>query len=186
MRRNKKYIGSPYQKRFIIKFTLFFIFLFILIIGFVLFISFDLIKSQAKSGSLSSMFWQLGLFVWQLKILVIVFFLLIFMIYLAIRFSHQIAGPLYNIEQKLEEIREGDLTANIFLRADDEVQEIADKVNAIINDFRCVIAESSSRLEELEKLLEEEKNISPQSRKEIRDKILQLKKIISRYKILKE
>ena len=43
--------------------------------------------------------------------------------------SHKIAGPLYRFEKSLEEIGNGDLTHRFTLRTDDQLGELAEKLN---------------------------------------------------------
>jgi len=51
-------------------------------------------------------------------------------------FTHKIAGPIYNMENKLEQLLEGETPPLIILRKGDELQELADKLNATITKFK--------------------------------------------------
>lgn len=50
--------------------------------------------------------------------------------------SHFIAGPLYRFEKTFEEMRDGNLTANIRLRGHDEFKETADLLNQAMSSIR--------------------------------------------------
>lgn len=45
--------------------------------------------------------------------------------------SHKIAGPLYRFEKSLEELGKGDLTHRFSLRSDDQLNELAEKMNEL-------------------------------------------------------
>jgi signal transduction histidine kinase len=51
-------------------------------------------------------------------------------------FTHKIAGPIYNMENKLEQLLDGKTPPLIILRKGDELQELADKLNATILKFK--------------------------------------------------
>lgn len=51
------------------------------------------------------------------------------LIWLSIRFTHRVAGPIYRIEQELVHMLEGDLQGRIHLRPNDDVKEMATLVN---------------------------------------------------------
>lgn len=51
-------------------------------------------------------------------------------------FTHKIAGPIYNMENKLEQLLDGETPPLIILRKGDELQELADKLNATITKFK--------------------------------------------------
>jgi hypothetical protein len=51
-------------------------------------------------------------------------------------FTHKIAGPIYNMENKLEQLLDGQTPPLIILRKGDELQELADKLNATIIKFK--------------------------------------------------
>lgn len=55
---------------------------------------------------------------------------------ISIIFSHRIAGPIYNIERKLDGVIQGDDTGFIHLRKGDELKELADKINKLISLVR--------------------------------------------------
>ncbi|ETR73046.1 MAG: hypothetical protein OMM_07192 [Candidatus Magnetoglobus multicellularis str. Araruama] len=58
-------------------------------------------------------------------------------------FTHKIAGPIYNMENKLEKLLAGENPPLIVLRKGDELQELADKLNATITTFKDLREKSS-------------------------------------------
>ena len=50
-------------------------------------------------------------------------------------FTHKIAGPIYNMENKLERLLDGEVPRSIILRKGDELQDLADKLNETIKKF---------------------------------------------------
>ena len=59
-----------------------------------------------------------------------------YMLFSALRFSHRIAGPMYNVGKTLQRYRDGDAEARIILREHDYLVEIQDHVNAFLNWLR--------------------------------------------------
>ena len=56
-------------------------------------------------------------------------------ILVSIFLSHKIAGPIYRIEKFLKSIANGDLSAKLRLRKNDELQDLADAINEMTNDL---------------------------------------------------
>lgn len=50
--------------------------------------------------------------------------------------THRIAGPVYNIENKLDKALQGENIELIYLRKGDELQELADKVNTLLQKLK--------------------------------------------------
>ncbi|PIQ29042.1 hypothetical protein COW36_18395 [bacterium (Candidatus Blackallbacteria) CG17_big_fil_post_rev_8_21_14_2_50_48_46] len=56
---------------------------------------------------------------------------------ISILFTHKIAGPIYKIEKSFRQIiDEKDLSLRVFLRTDDELQELAEEVNHLLDHLR--------------------------------------------------
>jgi len=62
--------------------------------------------------------------------------LLILIMGCCIVFTHKIAGPIYNMENKLDQLLAGTTPPLIILRKGDELQELADKLNSTILKFK--------------------------------------------------
>lgn len=56
---------------------------------------------------------------------------------ISILFTHKIAGPIFKIERSFRQIiDEKDLSLRIFLRTDDELQELAEEINRLLDHLR--------------------------------------------------
>jgi hypothetical protein len=77
----------------------------------------------------------MGLVIHQILFRLLFFILpVIFVIcMIVIIFSHRIAGPIYNIEQKLGKLAKGEDIGSIKLRKGDEWNELAEAVNKLIS-----------------------------------------------------
>lgn len=60
--------------------------------------------------------------------------------FLALLYSHKIAGPIYRIGKSLDEISHGNLALRIRLRKGDELVDIADKINAVTENFSATLS----------------------------------------------
>lgn len=68
-------------------------------------------------------------------------------------FSHQIAGPLYRVEQAARAIGRGQLASDIHLREGDALQDVADSMNGMAADLRRQMHEIRSRAQYLRELV---------------------------------
>lgn len=53
-----------------------------------------------------------------------------FVLWTAVRISHRVAGPTFNVGKVLERVRQGDLSARVHLRSGDYLMGIAERINA--------------------------------------------------------
>ena len=67
---------------------------------------------------------------WDAVLIVLVIFII------GIIITHRIAGPLYNIENKLDKALEGEDIELIHLRKGDELQELSAKVNMLLQELK--------------------------------------------------
>jgi signal transduction histidine kinase len=76
----------------------------------------------------------IGHVVYQIVYRVIIFIIPLILVILAvvIIFSHRIAGPIYNIEQKIKRLTQGEDIGLIRLRKGDELQDLAKAINKLI------------------------------------------------------
>lgn len=73
---------------------------------------------------------------------------------LSVFLPQRIAGPVYRIEQDLKLIQKGDLRAEIGLRQDDVLADLAREVNKTTGEIHKKVKQSKKALKELEKVLE--------------------------------
>ena len=69
--------------------------------------------------------------------------------------SHKIAGPLYRFEKSLDEIGNGDLTHRFTLRTDDQLGELAGKLNEFNSNLDGAVRSIQQSAAELETTLAE-------------------------------
>jgi len=69
--------------------------------------------------------------------------------------SHKIAGPLWRFEKTLEETSAGDLTRRFSLRTDDQMHELAEKMNRFNSTMESVVADLQQGLDEMDGRLEQ-------------------------------
>jgi len=82
-----------------------------------------------------------------------------FIFLLALISSHKIAGPIYRIEKDMSEIARGNLALRIKLRRGDELQDIADAINAMTEKLGNDIALNKNSSAKILKGLGELKNL---------------------------
>lgn len=74
-------------------------------------------------------------------------------------YSHKIAGPLYRFEKSIEEMAAGDLTSRFNLRANDQLEELAGRINSLSKRLDGAVSDIKEEAHELEKALEEAREL---------------------------
>lgn len=92
--------------------------------------------------------------------------------------SHRIAGPLYRMEQDLQEVAAGDLTKKFHLRRSDEIKALAESLDMMTDSLRANVADIKQGLSELESVLQ----ARPEVPAELKEKIQNLKSALDRFK----
>ena len=82
-----------------------------------------------------------------------------FLVWLAIRFTHRVAGPIYRIELELDQMIEGDLRGRINLRPHDDIKEMASRVNT----FKDLLERRIKRVNDITQEMEKSAHDSAQS-----------------------
>ncbi|CAG1064826.1 hypothetical protein BAC1_00392 [uncultured bacterium] len=72
-----------------------------------------------------------------------------------VAYSHKIAGPLYRFEKSIDEMASGDLTSRFNLRANDQLEELAGRINSLSEKLDGAVSGIKSEASELEAALEE-------------------------------
>ena len=72
-----------------------------------------------------------------------------------VAYSHKIAGPLYRFEKSIDEMASGDLTSRFNLRADDQLEELAGKMNVLSEKLDEAVTGIKNEARELEAALED-------------------------------
>jgi len=77
-----------------------------------------------------------------------------------VAYSHKIAGPLYRFEKSIDEMASGDLTSRFNLRANDQLEELAAKINRLGESLDRAVSVIKDEAGRLEASLEEAKKSS--------------------------
>lgn len=72
-----------------------------------------------------------------------------------VAYSHKIAGPLYRFEKSIDEMASGDLTSRFNLRANDQLEELAARINGMSEKLDEAVSAIKSDAGELERALDE-------------------------------
>jgi methyl-accepting chemotaxis protein len=83
--------------------------------------------------------------------------------YATLLLSHRVAGPLYRFEKSSEEVAAGNLTHKVFLRREDEMEELRNSFNAMVDALRGKVAGDMACAFRARKMLEDLLDNSPLS-----------------------
>ncbi len=83
----------------------------------------------------------LGETTWPAIVCILIPSAVIFSLYL----THRVAGPLYRLEQSAQELKKGNLCLRIRLRESDELQELAEAINATVKNLDEAFVEVRDR-----------------------------------------
>jgi len=81
--------------------------------------------------------------------------LLIVMIWLSLKLTHRVAGPIYRIMRRLEEMAEGNLHETMRLRQKDQFQDLAQQLNLTIESLRLEREQTQQQASLLQEQLRE-------------------------------
>jgi len=98
------------------------------------------------------------------KALLSTLIILPFAVWLSIVLSHRIAGPWYRLEMSLKKLADGDLSHDISLRKNDELQSLALSLNIVMQNLREVANDNikyASGIDESIRAIEQELNKEP-------------------------
>jgi methyl-accepting chemotaxis protein len=83
------------------------------------------------------------------KAMLSTFFVFPVAVWFSVILSHRIAGPWYRLEMSLQDLARGDLSCDISLRKNDELQSLAILLNKVIQNLREVANENIGYAEEI-------------------------------------
>ena len=149
--RRKYFIKGGIQSRFIRLNVLLAIFVALIITGSIYQVSREVLGSRLEevypAGTLRNIYMAFE------KALVLRLLLAMVVVAVATLFVfHHLAGPIYNIEQALLSLCEGDLTRRIYLRPDDELKPLAASLNKLLDLVTRNLNSVEKELETAEKL----------------------------------
>ncbi|MBI3890704.1 MAG: methyl-accepting chemotaxis protein [Candidatus Wallbacteria bacterium] len=99
----------------------------------------DHMNTMPDHQSIGSIFTEALGVLWP-RLLLIILVNVIIVVIIGVFYSHQFAGPSYKLEKNIKEIAQGDLSFQITLRKGDSMHNVADSLNAMVDNFRNVIA----------------------------------------------
>lgn len=74
-------------------------------------------------------------------------------VFVTTRITHNLAGPMFNLERSLDKMIEGKLDTVIYLRKKDEGKELAAKINQFNAELSASVLQISKRSQDIEVLL---------------------------------
>ena len=116
-------------------------------------------------------------------------------VFVAMRITHRLAGPMFNLERSLDRMIAGKLDMVIYLRKKDEGKELAEKINQFNAELSASVMQISKRSQDIEVLLSICSSLPVGATKEkeldsIHSSILKqtkaIGKIVDRYSLLDE
>lgn len=90
--------------------------------------------------------------------------------------SHKIAGPVYRLKIELERMKKGDLTTDVQLRANDQLQKAAEELEGLRSELQSNIKELKKNYESVKQALDKNELSSA------KDSIEKVESILTRFK----
>jgi methyl-accepting chemotaxis protein len=120
---------------------------------------------------------------------------LLISVFAAIMISHKVAGPVYRLQQAAKQVARGDLTSNVRLRRDDELQNLSSAFNSVIDNLQLLVAKDKKLITDLSEITDslynnlKDNKISQEEAlvliRKLNDLVGELKTLIMQYKIEK-
>ena len=181
-RRKNYFINKKFQFGFFIRFIALLFIESILIAGLLLAVSGDTITTGFQDSILTVERTQNFFFIPVLLIILIVMVgislagMVVFTLV-----SHKIAGPLYRFEQVLKKLGEGDFTADVQLRSQDQLVEVQKELNVLIGSLDQRMGRIKRGFKEVESLLVRKDD--PEMIHQLQEKIRHLQQEINHFKV---
>ena len=99
-----------------------------------------------------------------------------------VAYSHKIAGPLYRFEKSIDEMASGDLTSRFNLRSNDQLEELALRINRLSENLDKAVTAIKDEAREFEDALEDAR----EGGREARDLDEKLRKATEKLEKLRE
>lgn len=147
-RRRRTFIYKDFQRGFVINFCMA-TFGAMLATSLVLLVLYHMAAGAADPGLIS-------LLIGVNAIVLVALVLLTFLV--ALNLSHKIGGPLYRFEQAMDTIKEGDLTVEVNLRDDDQLQALSHSLNDMTQGLNQRVSQLQLQIGVLRDLCQEPGN----------------------------
>jgi methyl-accepting chemotaxis protein len=158
-RRRHFFVKKEYQFKFILKFCLIVLAGTLVSTGLILFFSQGTLTSSFENSRLVVKNTAIAILPAIIYTNIITLLMISVATIVAVLFiSHKIAGPMFRFEKELKEIGDGDLTKTIRLRKDDQIKEMAERLNEMTANLHQKILEIQESIERLSGLVREQKS----------------------------
>ncbi len=121
--------------------------------------------------------------------------LLVIAVFIGIVISHKIAGPVYRLQKVARDVSQGNLTASVHLRRDDELKNLSNAFNSVIENMHRLVCKDKKLIYELSQITNnlyaslKDKKINEEEAlaliRKLNDLVGELKTLILQYKIEK-
>jgi len=182
-KRRKYYINKEFQSKFIIKFCVL-IALACLIFGALVYLLSMTSSTTAFENSRlvikSTADYLLPIIVLTAVITTIIISLAVISVTLFL--SHKIAGPAYRFERAAQEVTEGNLCFQVKLRSHDQLQFVAESMDAMVKSLNTRISSLREKIDNLSLVMKKQSD-KDQTSKEIEELIDDVSREISAFKL---
>lgn len=90
----------------------------------------------------------------RMSTLVIIVIIIVALAFLGFIYFHSFTGPIFSLERSLDSLKTGDLTTRISIRKSDELKELTEKLKAMVDNIKNMIAKDRQQAQEISKGLE--------------------------------
>ena len=182
-KRRKYYINREFQSKFIIKFCVL-IALACLIFGALVYLLSMTSSTTAFENSRlvikSTADFLLPVMILTAIITTVIISLAVISVTLFL--SHKIAGPAYRFERAAQEVTEGNLSFQVKLRSADQLQFVAESMDAMVKSLNTRISSLREKIDSLSLVIEKQSDKN-QTSKEVKELIDDISQEISAFKL---
>lgn len=158
-RRRHFFVKKEYQFKFILKFCLIVLAGSLVSTGLILFFSQGTLTSSFENSHLVVKNTAMAILPAIIYTNIITLLMISVATIISVLFiSHKIAGPMFRFEKELKEIGGGDLTKTIRLRKDDQIKDMAERLNEMTANLHQKVLEIQESVETLFGLIREQKS----------------------------
>lgn len=181
-RRKKLFVKKKFQLSFILKFALLLLLESVLIVFLFTYMTNNTVTT-GYAQSILRVESSLQFFLVPFILLSMICFVAISLVGMVVftLFSHRIAGPLYRFEKILQQMGEGDLTANVNLRKKDQLVEVETLINEFVDMLDKRMGAMKVNLEQAQAFLMQMEDSA--TREELCQKLNLIKDEINHFKV---
>jgi len=140
------------------------------------------VENDKKLNEFSFMVLIYAIYALKVRIIVIFISILIAVFIFILFVAHPIVGPIYKIENILEDVIKGDLTQKIVLRKKDEFQTLSTLIDDLIRDFEDCVKVVNNKIGEIELYIDEQQDKFEENKiKKLKENIQLIKQRLQKY-----